>query len=176
MGEKVQYRGWECVLMVGMCLRVWWEAWERRLWVCVCVAATRNINRNWAIRLMIKRVAGVWGSQLLLSKICYACPSGICIYPSHSVFVLPFHQIYPFSQYYRTVFCIYSSLHVWSFFFNSTVAAYLRTHFTVFISLVILSWCKFIYEEISECNVNKSGNRLYILRAKGGVVPPSVHI
>jgi hypothetical protein len=41
---------------------------------------------------------------------------------------------------------------------------------TVFIRLVILLWQKFIYEEISECNVNKSGNHLYIYAPNGSTV------
>jgi hypothetical protein len=39
-----------------------------------------------------------------------------------------------------------------------------------------LLWPGLICEEISEWNVNKSGNSSLHLRAKGGVVPPSVHI
>jgi hypothetical protein len=33
---------------------------------------------------------------------------------------------------------------------------------TVFISFVLLLWRKFIYEGISGCDVNKSGNSLYV--------------
>jgi hypothetical protein len=45
--------------------------------------------------------------------------------------------------------------------------------YSIFISFVILLWRKFIWEEISGCDVNKSGNCLSFLRAKGVVVPPS---
>jgi hypothetical protein len=43
---------------------------------------------------------------------------------------------------------------------------------TVFIQLVILLWCDFIYEGNLRADVNKSGK--LSLRAKRGVVPASV--
>jgi hypothetical protein len=43
---------------------------------------------------------------------------------------------------------------------------YCRGLYTVFVQLVILLWSSFIYEEISEQNVNKSVNRLYIYAPK----------
>jgi hypothetical protein len=40
----------------------------------------------------------------------------------------------------------------------------------VFIPLVILLWHKFIYEEISECNVNKYGNCLTFTRQRRSIL------
>jgi hypothetical protein len=45
---------------------------------------------------------------------------------------------------------------------------------TLNVQFIILQWRGFIYVKILELNVDKSASRLYVLRARGGVVPHSV--